>query len=99
MGSRARRYPIRRPAMTIHYYAQRQTCKACQRDFTCASAYHMHIIGRRAQANSLRCRTDDEMRAIGMGQREDGAWKSRVDIGPKKLKIATPRPGRRRAFA
>ena len=85
--------------MTFPYHPQGRTCQACKQTFTCASAFHMHQLGIRAQANSIRCRSPEEMRMIGMGQRGDGAWKSRIDVGPKKLKMATPRPGRRRAFA
>lgn len=71
-------------------------CSACQRVFTCTSAYSLHLLGRRA--HDPRCRTDSEMRLIGMGQRADGAWLSKVSLKPKPAPLVS-RLGRRRPFA
>jgi hypothetical protein len=79
-------------------HPNRRTCTACKRRFTCDSAFHLHIIGRRSVSSAMRCRTDEEMRTIGMGQHEDGAWTARTS--PRaKAKAGTVPPGRRGPFA
>jgi hypothetical protein len=74
----------------------RRRCEHCQRLFTCDSAYHLHRIGRRSDRNGVRCRTDEEMLAIKMQQKPDGAWMAR---SPTAKPIGDVPPGHRGPFA
>lgn len=50
-------------------------CTVCHRTFTSTPAGDKHRTG--SHVNGRRCRTDEEMLALGMGQNKRGYWVSK----------------------
>lgn len=50
----------------------RNQCPTCQKYFNSTTAFHKHRTG--DFGKDRRCRTTEEMEAIGMSMKDDGFW-------------------------